>query len=131
MKTLIAALLFTICSFGQGAACGRSVTNDEMVVLNKEASKKYTYKESDSDALADLTTEVMGLYNDSYVFELSFFMKDKRSVGITIKGSFNEEIKERISCYLLKTKMKGLPSQRFLLFYDVTSKAMVYKVTNE
>lgn len=131
MKILISALLFTIFSFGQNPVCGRSITNDEMALLSEEASKKYDYKESDFDLQSDLTTEVMGLYDDSYVFEVSFFMKDKKAAGITVMGSFNEEIKERISCYLLAAKMKGLPAKRYLLFQDVVTKKVVYKVTNE
>ncbi|MHA3786618.1 hypothetical protein ACX0HA_00295 [Flavobacterium hauense] len=131
MKTLIAALLFSIYSFGQNPACGRTITNDEMAVLNRENVKQYEYKDSDFDMLADLTTEVMGLYNDNYVFEVFFFMKDKKRIGITIAGSFNDEIRDRISCYLLVTKMKGLPDKRFLLFQDVTSEKVVYKITNE
>lgn len=131
MKILVSALLFSIFSFGQNPVCGRSLTNDEMALLTQESSAKYDYKESDFDLQSDLTTEVMGLYGDSYVFEISFFMKDKKRVGINIIGSFNEEIKERISCYLLATKMKGLPAQRYLLFQDVVTKKVMYKVTNE
>lgn len=131
MKILVSALLFSIFSFGQNPVCGRSLTNDEMALLTQESSAKYDYKESDFDLQSDLTTEVMGLYDDSYVFEISFFMKDKKRVGINIIGSFNEEIKERISCYLLATKMKGLPAKRYILFQDVVSKKVMYKVTNE
>jgi len=131
MKILITVLLFSIYSFGQNPACGRTITNDEMAVLNQGNDKQYEYKDSDFDMLADLTTEVMGLYNDNYVFEVFLFMKDKKRIGITIAGSFNDEIRDRISCYLLATKMKGLPDKRFLLFQDVTSEKVVYKITNE
>ena len=131
MKIAIIALLFSIYSFGQNPVCGRSITNDEMEMLNVETAKKYENKDSDYDALSVLTTEVMGLYDDNYVFEISFFMKDKKAAGITVLGSFNEEIKERISCYLLAAKMKGLPAQRYLLFQDVVTKKVMYKVTNE
>lgn len=132
MKILILTLFFSIYSFGQSnPACGRAIAKDEMEVLSQEMTETYHYKESDIDAQADVMDEIMGLYDDNYIFEVTFFMKDRSHIGIKLTGSFNQEIEEKLSCYLLATKIKGLPEKRFLLFYDVTSKALVYKVTNE
>jgi hypothetical protein len=132
MKIAVIALFISVCSFAQNSPiCGRAISNEEMAVLSQEMVKRYEYKDNDLDILADVTTEVMGLYDDNYVFEVFFFMKDRKRIGINVIGSFNDEIKEKISCYLLATKIKGLPDKRFLLFYDEQSEALVYKVTNE
>ncbi len=53
--------------------CGYELTDREVLKVKTQESNSYEYSDKDLDVLADITTEVQSLFDDTLVIEVFFF----------------------------------------------------------
>jgi hypothetical protein len=121
--SLIAIVVFIAsCHNEQNAKekyCGLELAEAEVIKIKADGSDTYSHSNSDLDQLADITTEVQKLFNDTLEMEVFIFLRDKKRIGFYINGSRNPVVAEKISCLILGGKFDSiLPGERYLLFYS-------------
>ncbi len=97
--------------------CGVEMSVSEVAEVNKTGAN-YNYKDSDLDLLADITTGVHELFNDQYEIEVFFAMHSKDKIALYVIVPDDENMIEKIRCYILTTNLKDIPKNRLLLFYS-------------
>ncbi len=106
--------------------CGQELTNTQVIGIKTQGENSYEYSDADLDLLADLTTEVQELFNDTLVIEVFFFLKDRDRIGLYLIGPDDKAVLKKISCYLLdKETTDRLPMDRYLLFYSNENEDLV------
>lgn len=125
----VLAVFFVTCKnrqTGNEKYCGYTLTREEAVAIKTEGSKTHRYTDGDLEELAEITTTIQNLFNDTLEMEVFYFLRDEQRIGIYINCSDNPEVLGKISCLLLGDKFKKmLPPDKYILFYSDESSGLV------
>jgi hypothetical protein len=118
----IAAAAIILASCGQKQErkelyCGFEMSGFEVMDYKSIGNKGYTYSDADKALHAKLTESVNGLFDNKHDIKVAFVFKDNDKIALYVIAPSDKAMVEKISCYLLKENIEGLPKNRSLMFY--------------
>jgi phosphotransferase system HPr-like phosphotransfer protein len=128
------ALAVTSCAEKQEVKeqyCGLEMSGFEVMDYKAMANKGFDYNDADTALHTTLTAEVNKLFNDEHKIVVAFAAKDNNRIALFIVGPDEKAIIEKISCYLLSSKINGLPANRNLMFYAEDHTTLIAAVKNK
>ncbi len=132
VKIALAALCISVIGCGQKSEpvekyCGLEVPGFEVINLKSLGDKGYEYSDEDNKLAGDMMDAVKQNFNAD--IRLGFIKRNDNEFAAYILGPSDQEVVEKISCYLLENNFDNrLPEMRWLLFYTDDHSSLVAAV---
>lgn len=108
--------------------CGVEMTGYEVMDYKTMGNKGYTYSDADKALHSKLTDTLNKMFKDEHDIVVSFAYKDNDKMALYIVAPDDKAIVEKISCYLLQTRIEGMPTNKNVMFYTEDHNTLVAAV---